>query len=188
MLSQLDDELVSRSPLSLIAAQELESHIWQTWDVDHADGNTLLEARPDFASQSMVLFPQVIFGPSGPQIRGDYQEMCQFGPDRFQRVLVDSMLKAFRADEAGEKRLHPKRIRPNPDLLGRYRYPPRIFSRRPIHEFDRDMSFELQYLTTADRRFALSQLESWDVNRSFPRMEVRLGSDLPPCAASLMRR
>ena len=32
VLSQIDRELCSRSYLSVVASQELASHLWQTWD------------------------------------------------------------------------------------------------------------------------------------------------------------
>lgn len=38
-LSELDEELCHRSPLSVIASQEIDSHIWQVWDVDHRTDN-----------------------------------------------------------------------------------------------------------------------------------------------------
>jgi HNH endonuclease len=43
-LSQLDTELCSRSPLSIVAARELDAFVWQTWDVDHGGSN--VSVRP----------------------------------------------------------------------------------------------------------------------------------------------
>ena len=65
-LSELDDELCRRSPLSVIASQEIGSHIWQVWDVDNQADNLLLEARPDWCAQSLAQYPQIVFERSSP--------------------------------------------------------------------------------------------------------------------------
>ena len=131
--STIDTELCSRSPLSIIASQEIDAHIWQIWDVDHGVKNLLLEAKPDWSVNSLVQYPQIVFESRGPQIRGDYEEMLHFGRESFAKVLVKAVLRAFRNHEIGEKRwLHFERIEANSALSGRYRYPPRIFARRSI--------------------------------------------------------
>lgn len=180
VLSDLDRELCSRSPLSVIAAQEMDAHIWQTWDVDHAARNLLLEAKPDFDQKSMTLFPQIVFEPRGPQIRGDYEEMRRFGADDFRKVFVKFVLQAFRAHEAGEKRrLILESMGLNTELLQQYRYPPRVFARRPIREFRKGMAFILRYQNDADRRFAMAGLEGWQPDTDWRGYEVGLGSRLP---------
>ena len=45
LLSDIDRELCSRSPLSFVAAKEIDGHVWQAWDVDETSG-LLLEGRP----------------------------------------------------------------------------------------------------------------------------------------------
>jgi hypothetical protein len=83
VLSQLDKELCSRSFLSIVASQEIDSYLWQAWDIDHDSNNLLLEARPSWAADktlnSLVCYPQITFEPHGPDIRGDCNEMTQFG-------------------------------------------------------------------------------------------------------------
>lgn len=184
-LSQLDRELCSRSHLSVVAAQELDTFVWQSWDVDHSANNLLLEAKPDFTGSSMTLFPQMIFEQGGPQLRGDHEELQKFGSDRFQKVFVRFLLEAFHAYKNGKQnRLNPKRIQANETIKNRYRYPPRIFARRRIADFASGMSFELQYLYASDKRFALSQLESWDSSKPFRRFEKGIGSELPALRCS----
>src|SRR5687768_12587479 len=58
VLSDLDRELCSASPLCIIAAEVLGNGIGQAWDVDHDEGNMLLEAMPNWGTQSMTLWPQ----------------------------------------------------------------------------------------------------------------------------------
>jgi hypothetical protein len=49
--SDIDRELCSRSPLSIVAAKEIDAYIAQAWDVD--DGRRhLLEGRPDQKNRS----------------------------------------------------------------------------------------------------------------------------------------
>lgn len=184
--SRIDAEVCSRSPLSVIASQEIGAHIWQVWDVDHAARNLLLEARPDWSAQSLTQYPQMVFEQSGPQIRGDYLEMLHFGREDSERVFVKSMLRAFRRHEAGEQRwLHAEHIETNPALATGYRFPPRIFFRHSIDEpanrllSKKRASFVLRYLTPADRRFALNVLDNWNPTGRFRAFGVGIGSHLP---------
>lgn len=179
-LSQLDSELCLRSPLSIIAAREIGGFLWQSWDVDHSANNLLLEARPDFAGQAMVVFPQMIFEESGPELRGDSEEMQRFGHENFSRVFIRRMREAFHACHRGKKgRIHTKRI---PDGLRwgeSFRYPPRVFSRKPIDQFLEGMSFDLHYAFSQDKRFALDQLRDWSAAKTFRRFDVQIGSKSP---------
>src|SRR5713226_3464227 len=90
-LSHADEELCGRSHLSLVASQELDARLWQAWDIDHDSENLLIEARPkwnDGELQHLVPYPQIIFEKSGPQIRGDVEEMEAFGREKYIQVLL----------------------------------------------------------------------------------------------------
>jgi len=184
--SQIDKELCSRSPLSIIASQEIDAHIWQTWDVDLSSHNLLLEGIPNWAAKSFVLYPQIIFEQNGPQIRCDFDELRQFGHEDYERVLVKSMLKSYRCHESGEKRwLHFEHIESNANILHKYRFPPRIFWRHTIGELAKRLrkgkktSLIMRYLTEADRRFALNVLDNWNLNGEFRKQEEAIGSYFP---------
>jgi hypothetical protein len=186
LFSRIDAELCSRSALSIVASQELDAHLWQVWDVDHAAKNLFLEASPDWSAKSFKLYPQVVFERSGPQIRGDYQEMIRFGKEAFQQVLVKGMLRACRRFNAGQPRwLHRERMPLNPDLAKQYRLPPRIFVRHSITELadllsqNKRASFVLRYETDADWRFAMNVLSKWEPTPGYQRFDVRLGTHLP---------
>lgn len=179
-LSELDTELCSRSPLSLIAGDELSGFVWQSWDVDHGAGNLLVEAKPDFARGSMMVYPQMVFERSGVELRFDKDELAKLGSEQFQRVFIRRVREAFHTFRTGRRnRLNQKRMRMGESLLARYRYPPRIFARRSISDFARSMAFEFQYLTPADRRFALSQLDNWSDLTSFGSQRIGIGSSMP---------
>ena len=184
--SQIDTELCSRSLLSVVASQEIHAHIWQVWDVDHSAKNLLLEGRPDWSANSLMVYPQIIFEPTGPQIRCDYEEMRDFGRESFVKVFVKAMLRAFRHYDAGEKRwLHHERIEANSALSRGHRFPARIFARRSIRELadrlarNKRASFVLRYLSEAEKRDALNLLDNWNPTTSFQRYEVGIGSHLP---------
>jgi hypothetical protein len=180
ILSDLDNELCRQSFLSVVAATELSTLIGQCWDVDHDANNLLLEAEPDFKGESLSLYPQMIFETTGSQLRGDGETVERFGYDRFYNVFVRHMHGAFQGFKAGiDGRVHVKRIRLNNSLQGQYRYPPRLFARRPITRFGKGMSFELRFLDAAGRRRALSCLENWDLATK-PRSYGRaFGSRMP---------
>jgi len=92
ILSVLDAELCRRSFLSIVASQELAACLWQVWDVDHASRDLLIEARPEWLEgklKSLLSYPQMIFEPAGPQIRGDVTE-CQF-QDQITKIGIRSI-------------------------------------------------------------------------------------------------
>jgi hypothetical protein len=179
ILSELDNELCRQSFLSIVAATELNTLVGQCWDVDHSANNLLLEAAPDFQGETLALYPQMIFETAGTQLRADGEAVERFGPERFYKVFVRHMREAFQEFKANiDGRIHLKRVSLNSILQGQYRYPPRIFARRPIEQFRKGMSFELRFLDAAGRRWALSCLENWN-----PAAKVRwsraLGSRMP---------
>ncbi len=178
-LSALDNELATKSPLSLVAASELLKTTGYTWDVDHSERNLLLEARADESAGSMTLWPQVIFDEAGLQIRGDAEEVQKFGAENFQDVFVRHLLAAFQTVKKSLKR--PRIIfEPVPEKIPpMYRCPPRIFATRSIYGFDNRMHFQCRYKTSRDKRRALHALNTWDSAKGFRGYATRLGSALP---------
>ncbi len=185
--SVIDTELCSRSPLSLVASQVLDDQIWQVWDVDHASGNLLLEAQPDWSNKCLRQYPQVVFAPTGPRVYGDYRAMRQFGVEDYRKVLIKSMLKAFHHAEAGESRwLHLERIELTQAISQSCRFPPRVFAKNTIWELARRLarneraSFFLRFQSQSDRRQAMNSLDNWGVAAiGFRGVQVRRGSNFP---------
>lgn len=189
--SPLDRELSSRSPISIVASQQIDAHLWQAWDVDHSDSDLLLEAYPDWNHELLTLYPQTVFDRSRPHVRGDYDELRNFGPEDFSRVFVKAMLQAYRRYEAGEKRwLHFERVDGEQLVQRGYRLPARIFSRMTIWELatrlrnKKPAAFVLRYLNTVDRRLALNTLDTWPPRRRHRsvQLERAIGSPLPVIA------
>jgi hypothetical protein len=185
VLSEVDRELCSRSFLSVVASQELDAHIWQAWDVDHSSGNLLVEAKPEwdggFLSQ-LICYPQMTFERTGPDIRGDLEEIQHFGHEDFEKVFRKAIRQAFHKFSANEKgSLHFERIQSGVIHAG-YRLAPRIFTRHSIAEIARninDQSFILRFVTDADRRFALRSLSLLGEGRQCTKWTQRPGSTLP---------
>lgn len=180
ILSDIDRELCSRSPLSIVAAKEIDGHVSQAWDVDENNGNMLLEARPDFTRASFKVFPQMAIMPVGELLRADYEGLLKFGIDRFHVLFSRRLRKSFWEYEHGDKNaLRFFQISRNEELLARYRYPPRFFVRGSIAEACADKTIELGYLTRSAQRFALSRIESGLDVKQLVHTRVALGSALP---------
>lgn len=172
VLSNIDQELCSKSPLSLVATREIEKPLLRFWDVDHAANGLLVEGQYDKEADAFHSYPQIIFEPTGNHIRGDYDEVRSVGQKEFQRVVIESVLRSFQAFETGKKkRLFPERIK-SPLIEEKYRYPPRIFVRRSIREIKDKENFVLRYLKEEDKQFVLKQLSTWDPSKSFKNFGV----------------
>lgn len=179
VLSDIDRELCSRSPLSLVAAKEIDGHIWQAWDVDENSG-LLLEGRPNFERGSFTAYPQIIILPVGEQLRSDYQELLEFGIERFHVLFSRRLRKAFWEHEHGNRKaIQFVHVSHNGGPLANYRYPPRFFVRGSVAEACANKTIELSYHSRSARRFALSRIESGLNLRPLVRTEVAIGSALP---------
>ena len=164
VLSRLDKELCSRSFLSFVASQQIDGHVWQVWDVDHADGHLLVEARPAWAEDevmnSLVCYPQITFERSGPHVRGDAEEFERFGREDATKVLFKAVRECFGRWCKTDSGLYFERIQSGVIQDG-YRFAPRVFTRHTIAEIARNVrnhSFILRYTTEADKNFALNSM------------------------------
>lgn len=157
------------------------------WDIDHSARDLLVEAKPYWEGgklKRLVCHPQMIFEKEGPQIRGDGEEMEQFGKDHVLNVMVRAVKGALERYGTGKKGgLHFERVRT--DLSSRnYRLPPRVYAPRSLEEIESnidDQSFVLRYLTAEDRAFALKTMEELSLGnkRHFNRSTHFIGSRLP---------
>lgn len=133
VLSELDRELCSRSPLSLIAAEELKQYLHEAWDVDISAGNLLLEAERT-GDGSMTVLPQMIFGEE-VEVRWDAESILEFGRENFETLFISRLVLAFQAYLSGEKRRLLFEEIKRDSYLAHYQYPPRVFTRTPVAEF-----------------------------------------------------
>jgi hypothetical protein len=179
VLSDLDRELSSASPVGIIAAKTLGRVIGSTWDVDHCGGNFLLEGIPNWAEESMMLWPQLIVTHAGSQLYGDYEEVLDVSYEGFQHLFTQNLLRVFSGWKRTCKGLFFERLRTAKDLPKHYQYPPRVFARRRIQNFADGMTFVVGYETNADKRLLLGTLDNWNSGSTFRKIQVTLGSELP---------
>lgn len=180
LFSDIDRELCSRSPLSAVAAREIDSTVWQVWDVDESAGNILLEGRPDLERGSIWTFPQLLVFPTHIEYRADNAELMAFGADKFHVLFARRLQKLFWQHEHGKSNaFHLYRVRASKKLFSVYNYPPRFFVRGSIEDACGDKSVELRFVTQADRRLALSRLESGVAFKPMETTSVSMGSYLP---------
>ena len=169
-LSNVDEELTRHSYLAMVASQEIDSTLWQIWNSEDEANKLLIEARPSWYGPllaKLVNYPQIVFEPSGPQIRGDVEEMQQFGIEDYRKVLLKAARRAIveHGNGIGDA---IKFDAVQPSILERgYRLAPRLFARRTIKQIAKKVHKEpmrLRYVTNADRRFALrmlSRIDDW---------------------------
>ena len=91
VLSNIDQELCSKSPLSLIATREIEKPLLQFWDVDHTTNGLLVEGHYVAKADAFHSYPQIIFEPTRNHIRGDFEEVQSIGQKEFQRIVIEAL-------------------------------------------------------------------------------------------------
>jgi hypothetical protein len=179
-LSDIDRELCSRSPISLVASKEIEGHIAQAWDVDENDRNLLLEGRPDLVRSSFRIFPQMVVLPRGEQFRADWHELREFGIEKFHTLFKRRLRKAFWQYEHGNKKaIIFSELPYNEDLLTRYTYFPRFFVRGTVADACSTKTIELGYDSRAAKRMAMARIEAGLQTKGEMRSEVGMSSPLP---------
>jgi len=185
-LSHIDRELCSRSYLSVIASQEIAAHLWQAWDVDHAANHLLVEARPSWADDEtlscLVAYPQITLERTGPEARGDAEEVVQFGREDFAKVLFRAVRQCFERYCAGKNgALHFERVQSGVIHDG-YRLAPRIFTRHSISEIAQNIneqSFILRFANEEDKQFALQCLSKLNSEQHYKGWSQKIGSRYP---------
>ena len=186
VLSQLDNELCRRSFLAIAASQHMDdAYLWQAWEIDHAANNLILEARPlwdnDKVLVGLACYPQLVFDrESGVQLYGAPEEFYSFGPEHFAPVLFRAVRRAFKGTAGKKRSLHLERVQSGLLYEG-CRLAPHLFARR-IDEIARNIneqSFTLRYVNEDDRRFAFQCMDKLGDGRKLNRGRVKPGSHTP---------
>ena len=169
--SQIDKELVSKSPLVLVArdvlkgkAQDtwgvLKGKAQDTWDYD-PDTNHVLEARVLPGYLEPGLWPQVILSEGkAPMFRADADEMLRIGPEKYFREFYRLLMDARNDLRSRKKRPRwiwvIERQAPRRGI-----FPPRVFTRNTFKELDDKTHFECKYPPGVDQARILAQLDEW---------------------------
>lgn len=169
--SDLDKELCSRSPLSVVVQQELGTESTATWDYN-STYDIALEARIQPGFVSPVLWPQLI-------LLGD-KILFQFDQEEAERVGLQDYARAFRnlVQQSTEKWLSDKqgviweRIRRMPN---RGRFPPRFFSRHAYADWKRGMTFICRYSDPIEQPRIVQQVRGREPMISRTTKDISLG-------------
>ncbi len=167
VLSQLDEELACKSPISMVAVQELDKRGDNVWDYN-SELDIALEAQLLPNIEASILWPQVVLLDKSPLFFFDMIEAKSSGLeefcDRFQKNLKFA-IESLSSTEKKKHRLLWRRIRRLP-LRGSY--PVRVFTRHRSNEIVEGVTFECRYAGGIDRSSVLQTLKSWVPNISTP--------------------
>ncbi len=189
VLSHLDNNLCTKSPLGLVASHCLRKRFAEYWDVAEGLDNLLLEATPSSDGQSSHLYPQLVIEDSGICVWGNLDDIRRFGEDAFQGVLFKMMRNAYDRHKSGAKELlHHNAMLPSAVPKG-HRLPPRIFTRNSIAQLMTNphgrFSFETRYSRKSDRVAIEKLLSTLSPNSRGTRFEMRPGSLTPIVGGSI---
>jgi len=145
VLSTLDEELATKSPLSIARMLSLEKATDRLWAIsgDKQSGAIRYESKYDASRGTLVTYPQLILEQDGWTLTADDSDIQQIGIGEFQRMFFSCLTLRKKLINA-----------PLKDTVDTDNYPPRIFSRRPLCKFEEGMNFHLGYATESDKDFA----------------------------------
>lgn len=181
VLSQLDEELRTRSALAPVAAEELGTKIGLSWDVVKTHGNMLLEAHPFRVDGQMKIWPQLILDRGQLQQWGDEEDEERASSGALGRALIRRIKSAYEKWNClGHSREFTlENLKNQVDLMDGNRYPPRVYLRERIWEFSKRSHFRLSYTNDYDLRKMLLELSKLDRGMTFNTRERLLGSFTP---------
>lgn len=175
VLSDLDKELCSKSPLAFLVLQHIGTPFQYIWDVDQGE-KYLLETNPTRDLQGARLWPQAVFHRGEPRFHADGEEMGRVGPNRMLTAFHEHLRVAWWAMQHGlERKVWIWERIHNPPSL----YPPRVFVRRAFQDFSPQMHFICRYANAADRNLVLRQVSRWRLRTKNSKSGVVLGSKYP---------
>lgn len=157
--SEIDKELVSRSPLSLVAWETTGNTEEDVWDYN-AEFDVALEARLLKKYAAPVLWPQVVLEAKGPMFHADLEEVQKVGPQIYLKKFLLHLTRARNTLRDGSKR--PRWIwEPVAQPPRRGRLPPRVYSRHSFDELSDKVHFQCKYLGHVDKKRILWSLDNW---------------------------
>ncbi len=160
VLSELDNELVSATPLALVAWEELARTARDAWDYNE-QYDLALEARVLRGYEAPCLWPQLVFDGRAARFCADHGEMASDGASRAMERFRDSLLGACATLRAPSRRRRWiwQRVPRPPD---RGRYPPRVFTKHLIEDVSAKSTFICRYHDLPDRQELLAKVERWN--------------------------
>ncbi len=158
-MSVIDKELVSKTPLGIVAQQELDTSTDGLWDYN-AEHDLALEARIVKELDAPALWPQVVFDDRGPMFWFDLAEARQVGEQRYMKAFLGFLRRARDTLRGAHKR--PRWLwMPVAHLPRRGRFPPRVFTPHGYREWSNRIHFLCRYAKSVDRNKILWSLDNW---------------------------
>lgn len=162
LLSPLDTELTSESPLKILVWDELGGASEYCWDYQQRF-DLALEARPGKQVGTkyihVVPWPQLILHEKEPVFVADCDEVMNFGHEYFERFMAYLRRARASLDPSGKSRSWHWQHVPVAPSLGRY--PPRVFTRHTFRDLDERSAFICRYTGDVDRGWILWKLDNW---------------------------
>ncbi len=179
-LSILDNELVCSSPLVNSRQAYFQKNLKQCWDVDYDFDNLLLEAQPSNNFSVFTLWPQIVFINSQPQLRGDAEQFIKVGGKQVEKIFSNHLTKAIDAYNSGSANRMKGLFFEKPSAIPQgFSYPPRIFARKHVQDFNDGMTFVCGYASNNDKNTLLKHLHNQKFPIEFGEPDVILGSKSP---------
>lgn len=178
-LSQLDEELVSRSAMSLVLLRHEPKALERSWDVDYEAGGLLLEANPSPTLAAWTLWPQLILYENDKyELRCDDEgDLKALGRDKCTALFLEAVCKAYEAykqtNSKKRKSLRFEKVRIVPKYL---RLPPRVYVRHRIEDINKSTTVRCRYGNDDDRQRIEKFLKKLTPQTRFSKSSVVIGS------------
>ena len=158
-LSQLDNELVTESPLHMVASRELDTNGEDVWDYN-AQLDLAIEGHLIEDPRAVAQWPQLILDGRQQVFCYDVAEMERVGLRECQETFRRRLLEAVQSVRRGDRRPRLRwRSLPNPPRRGRF--PPRVFARHSCDDLHEGISLECRYHGTIDKDDIVQVIEHW---------------------------
>lgn len=167
ILSDLDKELCSKSPLSIVSlmATGKNSHS-EFWLKDHTLNGTYVEANYQHATDSPITCPQALFSNQKVQFRFDFSTIEKYGLsiDQLPNLLMNNAKKALYLKDKKEDKSALPILRKHESLIDNPEsFPPRIHVGDLKKVIERRPKVTLTCLDKTQERIACDIIHNWPV-------------------------
>ncbi|MBL8822098.1 MAG: hypothetical protein JNJ77_05880 [Planctomycetia bacterium] len=181
VLSGLDTQLITHSPLSIIAFRELKTGLPDTWEINEHDGKTLISAQPvinESGFEAMRVWPQIMLENGKLSIYGTEREMREYGAQEFNRKVVEHTKRVLKHRACGAISIIDEQ-HSQYDFHESCEYPPRLYLPCILRELKRSSKMILSYVSEEDKFRLLYALEKMPSDHTFNTSVTIPGSKSP---------
>jgi hypothetical protein len=170
-LSKLDNELCTKSFLSMIASRELEKNLCNLWAIEESNERVFIEAYPVWNGdvfQRFVPFPQIVFTSGRPRFYLDGNDVLRHDTSDVMSLLTRLVKKQFSIYKVERKACHFEKV-PNSLITSSHEFPPRVLFRKTFAELaesyshrKKQSSLIFRYLKDLDLKKAMIAIDALD--------------------------